>query len=46
MSMAEHSIHMRKGHKLGSTEMKDTLISDGLTDAFVGCHMGVTGIVI
>jgi acetyl-CoA C-acetyltransferase len=42
MSLAPHSIHLRDGKKLGDTELKDTLIKDGLWDAFHGYHMGVT----
>jgi acetyl-CoA C-acetyltransferase len=42
MSLAPHAIHLRDGKKLGDTEMVDTLIKDGLWDAFNGYHMGVT----
>ena len=42
MSLAPHAIHLRDGKKLGDTEMTDTLIKDGLWDAFHGYHMGVT----
>ena len=42
MSLAPHSIHLRDGKKLGDTEMTDTMIKDGLWDAFHGYHMGVT----
>ena len=42
MSLAPHSIHLRDGKKLGDTEMIDTMIRDGLWDAFNGYHMGVT----
>tara|TARA_B100001121_G_scaffold30917_1_gene25413 strand:- start:216 stop:1388 length:1173 start_codon:yes stop_codon:yes gene_type:complete len=42
MSLAPHSIHLRDGKKLGDTEMIDTLIKDGLWDAFHGYHMGMT----
>ncbi|MDC3127705.1 acetyl-CoA C-acetyltransferase [Candidatus Pelagibacter bacterium] len=42
MSLAPHTIHLRDGKKLGDTEMTDTLIKDGLWDAFHGYHMGVT----
>ena len=42
MSLAPHSIHLRDGKKLGDTEMIDTMIRDGLWDAFHGYHMGVT----
>jgi len=42
MSLAPHAIHLRDGKKLGDIEMTDTLIKDGLWDAFHGYHMGVT----
>ncbi len=42
MSLAPHAIHLRDGKKLGNTEMIDTMIKDGLWDAFHGYHMGVT----
>jgi acetyl-CoA C-acetyltransferase len=42
MSLAPHAIHLRDGKKLGDTEMIDTLLKDGLWDAFNGYHMGVT----
>jgi len=42
MSLAPHAIHLRDGKKLGNTEMTDTMIKDGLWDAFNGYHMGVT----
>ena len=42
MSLAPHAIHLRDGKKLGNTEMTDTMIKDGLWDAFHGYHMGVT----
>jgi acetyl-CoA C-acetyltransferase len=42
MSLAPHAIHLRDGKKLGDTEMTDTMIKDGLLDAFHGYHMGVT----
>tara|TARA_B100000989_G_scaffold270128_1_gene226017 strand:- start:629 stop:1807 length:1179 start_codon:yes stop_codon:yes gene_type:complete len=42
MSLAPHSIHLRDGKKLGDAEMIDTMIRDGLWDAFHGYHMGVT----
>ena len=40
MSLAPHSIHLRDGKKLGDTELTDTMIKDGLWDAFHGYHMG------
>ena len=42
MSLAPHAIHLRDGKKLGNAEMIDTMIKDGLWDAFHGYHMGVT----
>ena len=42
MSLAPHSIHLRDGKKLGDTELVDTMVKDGLWDAFNGYHMGVT----
>ena len=42
MSLAPHAIHIRDGKKLGDIEMIDTMIKDGLWDAFNGYHMGVT----
>ena len=42
MSIAPHAIHLREGKKLGNTYMTDTMIKDGLWDAFHGYHMGVT----
>ena len=42
MSLAPHAIHLRDGKKLGDTELTDTMIKDGLWDAFHGYHMGFT----
>ena len=42
MSLAPHAIHLRDGKKLGDAELLDTMIKDGLWDAFHGYHMGVT----
>ena len=42
MSLAPHAIHLRNGKKLGETELTDTMIKDGLWDAFHGYHMGIT----
>ena len=42
MSMAPHCAHLRGGTKMGSLEMIDTMIKDGLWDAFNGYHMGNT----
>ena len=42
MSLAPHAIHLRDGKKLGDIQFTDTMIKDGLWDAFHGYHMGVT----
>ncbi|MDX0626178.1 acetyl-CoA C-acyltransferase [Sinorhizobium medicae] len=42
MSMAPHCAHLRGGVKMGDYKMIDTMIKDGLTDAFYGYHMGTT----
>ncbi len=42
MSLAPHAIHLREGKKLGDTGLVDTMIKDGLWDAFHGYHMGIT----
>src|SRR5512140_103856 len=42
MSMAPHCQHLRNGVKMGAFEMVDTMIKDGLWDAFNGYHMGNT----
>ena len=42
MSLAPHAIHIRNGKKLGDAEMTDTMIKDGLWDAFNNYHMGIT----
>ena len=42
MSLAPHAIHLRDGKKLGDTELIDTMIKDGLWDAFHNYHMGIT----
>ena len=42
MSLAPHAIHLRDGKKLGDVEIIDTMIKDGLWDAFHGYHMGIT----
>lgn len=43
MSLAPHTMYLRNGVKLGDSPMIDTMLYDGLTDAFSGIHMGVTG---
>ena len=40
--MAPHCAHLRGGVKMGDFQMVDTMIKDGLWDAFNGYHMGVT----
>ena len=42
MSMAPHAQHLRQGVKMGDLKLIDTMIKDGLTDAFYGYHMGNT----
>lgn len=42
MSQAPHCLHLRNGTKMGSAEMVDTMLKDGLWDAFNGYHMGQT----
>ena len=42
MSQSPHAVHIRNGKKLGDTELIDTLIKDGLWDAFNNYHMGIT----
>jgi acetyl-CoA C-acetyltransferase len=42
MSQAPHCIHLRNGVKMGDAQMVDTMIKDGLWDAFNGYHMGNT----
>jgi acetyl-CoA C-acetyltransferase len=42
MSMAPHAQHLRGGTKMGDLKLIDTMIKDGLTDAFYGYHMGNT----
>ena len=42
MSLAPHAAHLRTGHKMGDTKYIDTMIKDGLWDAFHGYHMGQT----
>jgi acetyl-CoA C-acetyltransferase len=42
MSLSPHCAHLRAGHKMGDYSMIDTMIKDGLWDAFNGYHMGQT----
>jgi len=42
MSQAPHCAHLREGQKMGNVEFIDTMLKDGLMDAFHGYHMGNT----
>ena len=42
MSQAPHAMHLREATKMGDGHMIDTMIKDGLWDAFNGYHMGTT----
>ncbi len=42
MSLAPHAAHMRAGRKMGSMSLVDTMVVDGLWDAFNDYHMGNT----
>ena len=42
MTNAPHAIHFRNGKKLDESKLIDTMIKDGLWDAFNGYHMGIT----
>ncbi len=42
MSQAPHLLNIRTGQKYGHSEMKDSLITDGLWDCFNDYHMGIT----
>ena len=42
MSLAMHAQSLRAGSKMGAVELIDTMIKDGLWDAFNGYHMGIT----
>lgn len=42
MSQAPHAAYLRSGQKMGALELTDTMLKDGLWDAFHGYHMGVT----
>ncbi len=42
MSLSTHCAHMRAGTKMGDVQFIDTMIRDGLWDAFNGYHMGTT----
>ncbi|MEL7214134.1 MAG: acetyl-CoA C-acetyltransferase [Pseudomonadota bacterium] len=42
MTLSPHAAHLRAGHKMGDVKYIDTMIRDGLWDAFNGYHMGQT----
>ena len=42
MSLSTHCAYLRAGQKMGALEFVDTMIKDGLWDAFNGYHMGTT----
>lgn len=42
MTLAPHAVQMRAGVKFGSTNLTDTMLHDGLTDAFNDIPMGIT----
>ncbi|KAG7274878.1 hypothetical protein CRUP_014663 [Coryphaenoides rupestris] len=42
MSQAPHTLQMRAGVKMGDASLQDSMVADGLTDAFHGYHMGIT----
>jgi acetyl-CoA C-acetyltransferase len=42
MSLSQHAAHLRNGTKMGGVEFVDTMLKDGLWDAFHGYHMGTT----
>ena len=42
MSLSAHAQNLRGGNKMGNLELVDTMIKDGLMDAFNGYHMGIT----
>ena len=42
MSLAPHAMHLRAGTKMGNATLIDTMITDGLWEAFNNYHMGMT----
>ncbi|MDR3439051.1 acetyl-CoA C-acetyltransferase [Telmatospirillum sp.] len=42
MTNVPHAVYLRTGTKMGTTELVDTMLKDGLIDAFHGYHMGIT----
>lgn len=41
---APHTVQMRTGVRMGDASLQDSMVADGLTDAFHGYHMGITGV--
>ena len=42
MSLSAHAAYLRSGQKMGDLALTDTMLKDGLLDAFHGYHMGIT----
>ncbi|WP_174803931.1 acetyl-CoA C-acetyltransferase [Martelella limonii] len=42
MSLSPHCTHLRSATRMGNAELVDTMLKDGLLDAFYGYHMGIT----
>jgi acetyl-CoA C-acetyltransferase len=42
MSLSQHAAHLRNGARMGDMKFLDTMLRDGLLDAFQGYHMGIT----
>jgi acetyl-CoA C-acetyltransferase len=42
MSLSRHVLYLRSATKMGNSELVDTMLKDGLLDAFHGYHMGIT----
>jgi len=42
MSLSPHAQNLRSGFKMGNASLVDTMVHDGLTDAFNAYHMGIT----
>lgn len=43
MNNTPHVINIRFGFKIGNRKLMDSMLCDGLIDAFVNIHMGITG---
>lgn len=43
-TQAPHTLQMRAGVKMGDVSLQDSMVADGLTDAFHNYHMGITGL--